>query len=60
MDEGFKLSRSCCVPADKLYPITVLEQAGKKVKIHNEGYGEEFDEFVPQLLDLNLGVYLLF
>ena len=52
MDEGFKLSRSCCVPADKLYPITVLEQAGKKVKIHYEGYGEEFDEYVPQSLDL--------
>ena len=45
LDEGIKIPRSRCVPADELYPILVLERAGEKVKIHYEGYGEEFDEW---------------
>ena len=33
------------VLSNKLYPITVIEKEGDKVKIHYDGYGEEFDEW---------------
>ena len=41
--EGIKIPRCRRVAADKLYPITVVETHGDKVKIHYEGCGDEHD-----------------
>lgn len=42
-----KLPRASRIQPDKdrLYDVTVLEEDGDKVKIHYNGYGEEFDEW---------------
>ena len=32
---------------EKLYPIRVLEEEGDRVKIHYEGYSDDFDEWRP-------------
>ena len=45
LGEGVKIPRCSRVTVDKLYPITVVEKDGAKVKIHYEGYGHEFDEW---------------
>lgn len=40
-----RIPRCSRVSVDKLYPITVLEKDGGRVKIHYDGYGEEYDEW---------------
>lgn len=45
IEKGVEIPRARRATSDKLYPITVVETNGDQVKIHYEGYGEEYDEW---------------
>ena len=47
IEDGVKLPRRARVSVDskKLYPVSVIEEEDDRVKIHYEGYSDEYDEW---------------